>query len=101
MAKQRKRFYVAAINGGGYEILSLKYRPSPAILSYSHKAISGPFDTWDNACYGLFLATRGTALQGLDIAVKAMMLAARHLSRVTEQPLDLCLASIEGMTLPR
>lgn len=53
MAKMRKRFYVAAINGGGYEILSLKFKPSPEVYSYSHVLVDGPFRTFDLAVKAL------------------------------------------------
>lgn len=53
MAKHRRRFYVAGINGGGYEILSLKYKPTEDVYTYSHKFVDGPFRTFNDAVKAL------------------------------------------------
>lgn len=53
MAKMRRRFYVAAINGGGYEILSLKFKPAKEVYQYSHVLVDGPFRTFSDAVKAL------------------------------------------------
>lgn len=54
MAKNRKRFYVARYINGKREVLSLKFKPSPAVYEYlGISIVEGPYRTLDDASRAL------------------------------------------------
>jgi hypothetical protein len=74
MARHRRRFYVAYPNGPGpRQVLALKHTPSPDVFSFSHRAIVGPFRTFQAAqtfaadpVYGLPRSVKGLSIRDYE-----------------------------------